>query len=224
MEKGTTVIRQLAALGMACVLGLFTLAGCASNEIKWTEEVRLHDGRVVQVKRRTELTESGFPVQKRGFPKYFELCYAPLKLYWKSKPEYPPQVFDIVEGKAYIKVPVTGCSECTLQGYPLVDALYFQWSGTAWTRVEENKALAQLRFNLLEAIYATNNEQYDARGLVTLSDKERRDASIYSSMKATSRTGPYAGGACEKCKKTWGTVKTDRSSEVLLSFQKACGW
>lgn len=36
------------AFGAACGVGLLALGGCASNEIKWTEEVRLHDGSVVQ--------------------------------------------------------------------------------------------------------------------------------------------------------------------------------
>jgi hypothetical protein len=235
MEQGTTVIRQLAALGMAFVLGLFTLAGCASNEIKWTEEVKLHDGRVVQVKRRTELTESGFPVQRRGFRKYHELCYASMGIYWKSKPEYAPYVFDIVNGKAYVKVPVESCTTCMLQGYPAWDAAYFEWNDGAWKKVDENATLRALRFNLLSATHASGPyrnqrgevvpaETFDARGLIALAEKERRDASIYYSMKNTGRTGPgVAPGACERCKAE--KVVTTMTSEVFLpSDSRACNW
>ncbi len=211
--------------GCAFILSTFSLTGCASDEIKWTEEVRLHDGSIVQVKRRTELSESGFPTQQRGFPKYFELCYLPLNVHWKSRSEYRPTVFDIVNGKPFVKVPIRGCTECSLQAFPLSDALYFSWIGGEWTKVEEDEVLRGLPFNLLESFYASNNKSRDAQGLVSLIEKEQRDASIYSSMRATGRSGPGAPGACEKCRKDWGTVRTDRSSEVLLPIEKrGCDW
>lgn len=224
-----------ALLAVLCGLLPF-VAGCASNEIKWTEEVKLHDGRVVQVKRRTELTESGFPLQQRGFHKYHELCYAPMGIHWKSKSAYNLYVFDIVNGKAYVKVPVDGCTECTLQGYPEADALYFEWHGGAWKKVDETPVLRALRFNLLSATHAGGPyrnergevvpaETFDARGLITLAEKERRDGSIYQSMKNTGRTGPGNPGACARCKKTWGTVQTDQTPEVFLpSERRTCNW
>jgi|CXWL01.1.fsa_nt_gi hypothetical protein len=224
-----------ATIAMGAAICLLSITGCASNEIKWTEEVRLHDGKIVQVKRRTELTESGFPTQNRGFHKYHELCFAPMGIYWKSKPEYRLYVFDIVDGKAYIKVPVQGCTTCMLQGYPAWDAAYFEWNNGAWKKVDENPTLRALRFNLLSATHAGGPyrnergevvpaETFDARGLIALADKERRDASIYHSMKNTGRTGPsVAPGACERCKAE--KVETSMTSEVFLpSESRTCNW
>ena len=217
-----STLRALTSV-LTAVLGLLSLPGCASNEIKWTEEVRLHDGTVVQVKRRVELGETGFPVQQRGMPKYFELCYPPLGAYWKSKPSYPPETFDIVEGKAYIKVPVRGCITCKLQGYPEADALYFQWDAGRWKKVEESDSLRKLRFNLLSAIYASNSDKADVRGLVTLTQKEQRDASAYGQMRLTGRTGPRDPGICAKCKGQ--RAGTTENAEVLLpSEARACNW
>lgn len=63
------------------------IVGCAgtglggSDHIRWTEEVKLSDGRVIQIQRHVELTASGFPVQNRGFDKYQEICYPPLGIH-----------------------------------------------------------------------------------------------------------------------------------------------
>ena len=43
-----------------------SLSACASNNIRWTEEVKLSDGKIIQLQRHVELTDSGFPV--RGSP------------------------------------------------------------------------------------------------------------------------------------------------------------
>jgi len=194
---------------------MLLLSGCSSTrEIKWTEEVRLRDGTVVQVKRKTEMTKTGFPTQTRGFPLYHELCYPPLALHWKSKPEYPPYVFDILDGKAYIKIPVDACIECKLQGYPKNDALYFAWDNGAWKKVGENDALKNLRFNLLTS---PKGDGSDPR-FIALAEKEQRDYSIYREMTATGRAGPGSGTVCQRCGSE--NVRTDRTSEVFLSTER----
>lgn len=211
------------AIGLSATM--LTTSGCASNnEIKWSEEVQLHDGSVVQVKRRTELSASGFPIQSRGFAKFHELCYAPMGVYWKSKPEYRITVFDIVDGKPTVKVPVQGCTTCMLQGYPAWDAVYFEWDRGAWRKVEENEKLRGLRFNLLSQSHILDDGKNDARGLITLAEKRRRDGSIYESMRVTGRTGPGLPiGECQKCKSE--KVETSRTSDVLiLSDMRECNW
>ncbi len=211
----------------AMLLSLFPgIAGCGPTEIKWTEEVRQHDGRVIQVKRRTELTASGFPVQKRGRAMYHELCYPPMGIHWKSKPEYNPENFDVVDGKAYVKVSLRGCSTCMLHGYPDTSALYFVWVAGTWQRIESSKFPAQLRINLiLSPVQA--NEKDDARGLVTLAAKENFDISLNYELKARGAKWlnelPNYKGMCTKCK----TVKsqTDRTPDVFLSSKAArCDW
>lgn len=67
-----------------------TLVGCAGiglggDHVRWTEEVKLSDGKVIQIQRHGELTESGFPAQKRGLDKYHEICYPPMNIHWKSR-------------------------------------------------------------------------------------------------------------------------------------------
>lgn len=213
------MIRHWSVLSLAL---LASPAG-ASNEIKWTEEVLLHDGSVVQIKRRTELTNSGFPVQRRGFSKYHELCYPPLGVHWRSKPQYRPQSFDIIDKKAYVKVPVHACIECMLHDYPESDALVFVWSGEVWRKVDEKDAPPQLKFNLLSKSHHMGDDTDDARGLITLAEKRKRDVNIYNSMKRTGRNTPYAPGACNKCRLS--RASTDATAEVFVAGgNKKCEW
>ena len=89
------------AAGVMWLLLFPGVAGCAPTDVKWTEEVKLHDGKVIQIKRRTELGSLNILAQTRGHPRYHELCYERMKIHWKSKPVYEPEAFDIVNGKAY---------------------------------------------------------------------------------------------------------------------------
>ena len=207
------------ALGIVPILG-----GCAPPDLKWTEEVKLHDGKIVQLKRRMELTTSGFPVQKRGRAIYHEFCYAPMGIYWRSKPEYMPELFDVVGGKAYAKVSLGGCSICMLHGYPETDALYFVWDAGSWKKIQYKDFPAQVRLNLLLTAKQANPED-DAHGLVTLADKEKLDVGLSYELKVRGAKGlnelPQRKGMCNKCRSI--NLSTDRTSDVFLpSDQKTC--
>lgn len=202
----------------AALLLLPLTAGCAPTDLKWTEEVKLHDGRTIQVKRRTELSATGFPAAKRGSYRYHEFCYAPAGIHWKSQPQYKPEAFDIFGGKAYVRVPLGGCTACMLHGFPATNSIYFVWSGSKWAKVDETQAPAGLRFNLLSATHEDDDGAFDARGLVTLADKRKRDASIYYVMDRTGARGLNERRAlrdmCAKCKGI--KIETTSSAEVFM--------
>jgi hypothetical protein len=219
-------VRRLIAGGAIWLLLFPGVAGCAPTDIKWTEEVKLHDGNIIQVQRRTELSATGFPTQKRGLPRYHELCYAPMAVYWKSKPEYRPETFDIVKGKAYVRVPLRGCSSCMLHGYPETNSLYFVWDGKEWKRTQASGYPEPLRLNLLSASHADDDGTRDARGLVSLAEKERRDASLYYELKVTGAKStserPGVRDLCSKCRSV--DVRTDATPEVFMPSAKSCSW
>lgn len=146
------------------------LSACASNDIRWTEEVKLSDGRVVEVQRHVELTESGFPVQRRGFDKYQEICYSPMNIRWKSKGGYQPDIFDIVDGKAYIHVPISDCFSCEHYGYPSTNALYFMWDNGTWKRIKHEEFPKASEWNLLMQTNRGSKET-DPQGLISIMDK-----------------------------------------------------
>lgn len=155
----------------ALILLTLPILGCAGNDhIRWTEEVKLSDGQAIQIQRHVELTESGFPVSRRGFDKYHEICYPPLGVHWKSRGGYKPDIFDIVDGKAYVHVPVSSPSECAQQCSPETGAIYFVWEDGRWKRISHEEFPAAAEWNLLMRATGSSTST-DARGLITLTDK-----------------------------------------------------
>jgi len=217
--------RVVGALALLLLLPL--TAGCAPTDIEWTEEVKLHDGKVIQVKRRTGLSATGFPTAKRGGYRYHELCYVPMGIHWKSLPQYKPEAFDVFGGKAYVRVPLGGCTACMLHGFPATNSIYFVWSGSEWTKVDETQAPEGLRFNLLSATHGDDDGAFDARGLITLADKRKRDSSIYRSLERTAARGLNERRAlrdmCEKCKSI--KIQTTSSAQVFMPSEgQSCSW
>jgi len=207
------------------LLGFCMLPSCGGEEIKWTEDVQLRDGKVIQLKRRTELSGSGFPVSQRGFHQYHELCYAPLNVYWKSKPEYPPEVFELDGGRAYVKVTLLSFDICGLHGYPKDDALYFVRSGAEWQRIDASQFPRGARFNLLQNPTGQTAAQ-DARGAVGQAEKEKRDGGLYYTLKLASASSlneipPYKG-ICTKYPVD-KSVKPPPTTTIFLGSQsKRC--
>lgn len=190
------------------------VGGCAPTEIKWEEEVKLHDGKIIVLNRHEKLGLSGLPLANRGSRKYWHFCYAPMNIIWKSKPEYFPEVFDIVDGKAYVRVTISSCASCQLHDYPETSALYFVWEGNAWKKIDYKDFPAGLRFNMLGGTHYDDDGSRDMRGLVTVEEKEKLAPEMYWVMRKkpeivglndmVTYLGPnqppvYAREACKQC-------------------------
>ena len=198
---------------------MLSVVASAANEIKWTEEVRLSNGRVIQLQRKVELTESGFPVQQRGSIKSYEMCYAPMNVRWKSGRGFQPDIFDIVDGKAYVHVPVYGCASCSYFGYPETDAIYFVWDRGEWKRIKHEEFPAKSEWNLLMSLVApAGHESDDPHGLLTLKDKEQRPSRlrIEQQKKGWKRVNESAKGIgrCNACRNEM--VHMTGTLEVLI--------
>lgn len=211
---------------LLAVLGIVAASGCNGEEIKWTEEVQLHDGRIVQLKRKTEIGASGFPVQRRGFDHFYEFCYEPMGMHWKMRASWSPDIFDIVDGRAYLHVPLGDCFECQLQGYPESNALAFVWENGVWKRIPYEDFPESLRWNLLRGSEGAQSKD-DARGLVTLAQKRSRDYGLIQNQKykgwmRISQQDVYP--RCERCKKS-APHQTDKSPEIFATTdQPGCNW
>ena len=210
----------------AVIAAAVSVAACAGNDIKWSEQVKLSDGRVIEVQRRVELTESGFPVQERGLIKSHELCYAPMNIRWKSKAGYQPDVFDIVNGKAYMHVPIFDCFKCMLQGYPESDALYFVWQSGQWKRISPAEFPEKSGWNLLMSVVApAGHETDDPHGLLTLEDKQKRSSSLRREQekkgwKRVNESGKGIG-RCNVCRTQ--RTSTDETPEIFIKdSQSGC--
>ncbi len=194
-----------------------------TTALVWDEEVPLHDGSVIVIKRREVKSGGGFPINSmnpRGITRSYEFCYPPMGLYWKSKGEYEPEILAVVEGKAYVKVPISSSESCMFHGYPETNAIYFVWENHAWKKIlYEQFPKAVRRTNLLLEAFGIKPEK-DVHGLVTVFQKENRD-SIYGAMRRTkgriqSLTDyPHRRDSCKNNKHEH--VQTDRTAEVFLS-------
>jgi hypothetical protein len=162
----------------ALALGVcISLTGCAGvsiggDHIRWTEEVKLSGGGVVEIQRHVENHDPGFGREHRGTPLYHEICYPPLGLHWKSRGAYQPDIFDIVDGKAYVHVPVAGQVQCEEQDYPVTGAGYFRWDENKWTRIDAKEFPAASEWNLLRS-HSGGRTGEDANGRITLTDKAK---------------------------------------------------
>ena len=209
---------------LAKTLCLFALSGVfsarASNDIRWTEEVKLSDGRVIQIQRHVELTDSGFPAQKRGFDKYQEICYPPMNIHWKSKGGYQPDIFDIVDGKAYMHVPVTAAAECNEQGYPSTGALYFLWDHGQWRRIAHEEFPEASEWNLLMQTSRGSSEM-DPKGLITIDDKTAgkwTDSTLRYDKKRFGWWRVNESSARREGCRRWGPSTSDRASGTVELF------
>jgi hypothetical protein len=205
------------------------LAACAPTVIDWNEEVKLHDGKIIVIKRHEELGLTGLPLAHRGARKFWQFCYAPMNIQWKSKPDYFPEVFDIVDGKAYVRVTIANCELCMLHDYPETTALYFVWEGGAWRKIAYKDFPAGLRYNMLGNTHYDDDGSRDVRGMVTIKQKEERAPEMYWLMRKkpeivglndrVNHQGPnkppiYTREVCQKCKGIRG--QTTSTSEVFL--------
>lgn len=232
-KLSTVVLLAMASMLPACdqlEQGQRILAGVEKalenpgmTTLVWDEEVKLHDGRVILVKRREASGGGGFPVSgmnPRGLVQYYEFCYPEMGVYWKSKggPRYQPEILDIVDDKVYVMVPVTGSETCMFHDYPATNAIYFVWEGGGWKKIPYEQFPKEIRrTNLLLRPWGIKPAG-DVHGRLRVEMKEERDG-IYIDMKQTngriqnSTDYPYTQGACERER---GGVKTNRSLAVFL--------
>lgn len=196
-----------------------------TTTLVWDEEVKLHDGRVILIKRREASGGGGFPVSgmnKRGLTQFYEFCYPEMGVYWRSNPEYQPEVLGIVGGKAYVKVPISG-GQCKLHDYPATNAIYFVWEGGAWQKIPYEQFPKEIRrTNLLLNAWG-RYPSGDVRCRLSVEMKEDRD-SIYVDMKNTNgriqslTDYPHRLGECDNRKRNRGVGgnQTTNTPDVFL--------
>lgn len=220
----TKLIKLICLLCVSMTISACAGIGIANNDLRWTEEVKLSDGSVIQLERKTEFTShSGFPANSRGLYKSHEICYPPLNIRWKSKGSYRPDVFDIVDGRIHIHLPIYDCFQCMLNDYPETDALYFVWNDGAWSRIPHSQFPAASEWNLLWDSQAAREED-DVRGYLTLAGKLKdRDKSLRyeQTRKGWKRLNAIGKGIgrCNACRSIKTT--TDATPEIFLNDGKS---
>lgn len=161
------------------LLPVALLLGCSpgADVVRWTEEVKLHDGSAITLEARAKRgRESIVLFQHRGPITSIEYFHPPTKAYWKSPGAgFMPTAFDLVDGVPYVVIPVVSEIVCIWFDFPEKDLLVYRWQDTGWRRVSFAELPPEVDFNLLVGIFNERDRSGDVSGLVTLEFKAQRD-------------------------------------------------
>lgn len=216
--------------GLRGVAALTVIASCSTvDTAEWREEVQLHDGGVVLLDARATRGSSGSPVEHRGNLRTWELCYRPAKAYWKSSAAYKPDVFEIINDKPYVVIPLRGCLLCFVHGFPSFSALVYRWEGGEWKQAAPGELPANVIPNLLGNVWSDRYRSDDATGFYSLQDKQRRDREDDRSRGIRVRNFERQvldteKGECSVCKARGDTAVTTRKPADFEGKHVSDGW
>jgi hypothetical protein len=132
-------------LFIAIVLGVTLNIGACGGSASWDEEVLLHDGRMIIVKRsqyRGGRHEIGQEVPVAEHSVYFKMPETGKRIVWSSKygnnvedENLLPLAIDIVRGIPYLVTTPAGCISYNKWDRPNPPYVIFKYDGTTWQRV-----------------------------------------------------------------------------------------
>lgn len=135
--------------------------GASVDVVTWIEQVKLHDGRFIDVSRRASRQHSGFPSSYRGPVIDYGLSYQLTR--WSGPWSRTPASFEIFDGIPHLVVFI-GDLTCNSKPADAYGALFYRFEGGAWVEVSQKDfptALALM--NLVEDFWGQTAES-DPRG------------------------------------------------------------
>lgn len=121
---------------------LLFLTACGVDEMRWQEEVWLHDDSRILVDRSSTRRSSGFPNERRGAILTQEFRYAPLGVAWSEKGGWEQLLsFDIVEGVPYLIAiaPIPKEKFCADKEKGEYVAVYYRWIDGKQERISRDQ-------------------------------------------------------------------------------------
>ncbi|SHN39940.1 hypothetical protein [Rhizobacter sp. OV335] len=171
-------------------VSLAGLVGCGKKieEAKWSEEVRLHDGRMIVIERVARANPQPFLSEIPGADIDFEIHYAPLNIHWKGGQLASLEIFD---GNAYVVTAEPGGVEFC-KGKPTSTLPIKVWRQQAgeWVEVDAANFPTDVALWNLYLKYWGGNGVEDAKGLITWEFKAGRDAYPFASDKGGNARRP----------------------------------
>jgi hypothetical protein len=192
------VLRSLSVLaGFATLSSSFAACGRRYDEAIWTEEVKLHDGKMIQVWRRATRQPSGFPVAPRGRELEVELRYEPSNVHWKGDGTRQPLSFEIFDGVPHLVLFVRERKWCEGKPSEEIPAEFFAWKLDGWQQIPKssiplNTALANLYIR-----YWGHGPDDDAKGLITWPIKAKEDSFFPNAPNTVQRWYERTGNNCK---------------------------
>jgi hypothetical protein len=128
------ILHSLTAL---CLL--LNLSACGGVETaSWTEEVRLHDGRFIEVSRKV-MAKKGGMLSDAGFGGLvgFELKYAPMGVEWKGPWGLSPISFEIFDGVPHLVLFIKDPQYCANKADAEYSAKFMRWRNGQWEEMSQ---------------------------------------------------------------------------------------
>lgn len=162
---------------------LLVLTGCGVDEMRWQEEVWLHDDSRILVDRYSTIGSSGFPNDRRGSIRVQEFRYLPLKVEWKVKGAGEQLAsFDIIDGVPYLVAVLSVTKEkyCQEREPGEYIAVYYTWEDGIKKKIPFSEVPISMMRNNVTGI---SHWGYDSRS-------DRGFLSWYDVLLATHQSGP----------------------------------
>jgi len=157
------------------VLISMNACGAGIDEAVWTEQVKLHDGRMIEVWRRATAYAGGFPNSERGRDIEFEFKYEPMAVYWKGSPSVDPVAFEIFDGVPYLVLYIGDSRYCKSKNPTDYSAQFLRWEGGQWREIQQSEFAVDRAIMNLYRSYWGHGPKDDAKGLITWSEKAGPD-------------------------------------------------
>jgi len=155
MKSSKLSPRIFASVLSTLILGISVSACSMDNKTSWKEEVLLHDGKKVIVKRalerggRHEIGQRGGAINETLT---FHLPGTQQEIMWEDKlsedignSSFSPIVLDVVDGIAYVVAMPAGCLSYNKWGRPNPPYVVFKFHGKDWSRIPLEQLPAQIK-------------------------------------------------------------------------------
>lgn len=189
---------------VGCAISLLMYRQFTDPEIRWKEEVRLHDGRVIMVERWAKRQWMG-ELGHRGLPLWSEIRAknpnTGAEISWYEDAGSDAYVFDFIGDKAYLAARVSFYQPCKKYHFPKRDFVFFRFDGI-WKQISLEEFPAPFDTNLLFNVWAAASANQMDDNLITIEKKGDYIRSGWSlnqySMRNVLEKPKFARAACEE--------------------------
>jgi hypothetical protein len=210
-----TAVKQLATIGLILFLGVSSRADAGWFGLggdSWKEEVLLHDGQKIIVKRfqsyggRGEIGQNA-PIREHTLS--FTLPNTSKTIEWKS--EYSEDVgranfnllaLHVLDGTPYVVAEPNLCLSYNKWGRPNPPYVLFKYDGNAWQRIQMSELPVEFKaMNVVIYLGSQDVEAMVKKGLISAEEVNRHNSELtqYPQFKTILREAyPGAGGGCEE--------------------------
>ncbi len=176
VTKSEMRARIVLACRIAILAGVVLFVSACGIVYEWEEEVKLHDGRVIVVKRLHSKERAIGNLHSRYEFKEARIKFRePAAIEWQG--DIPPIAVDVVQSDICVVIKLDGGGQCERYGHPNPPFVYFRsQAGAPWRRVDRSDVPSGMRQNLL--IYPRDSDLKDLHGVLMIGMKEKMNVGV----------------------------------------------